>query len=296
MSLFQRVKEFFQTHIRAHLTSKAAVIAVTVLCVLSLSVQYFRQDTALAPATILGAVIVPFQQGINDIGGFLFKSEQEKLTLDEARSQLEALQEDYDALLREREELQSIRIENQELRALLAMKKRLGSYESEAAEIIGNDGTNVFERFTINKGSVDGVKVNMNIVSKDGLVGYVSQVGLNYAVVTTIVEDGVRVSAMTKNGGRTCIVTGSLENRGQNVLRLDNALSSIDFTLDSTLVTSDISDRFLPGIPIGYAQGMTVSADGLTQSGTVLTAVDFTNLHSVLILTELKEGKEDAKP
>ena len=295
MSIFSRVKDFFLSHIKPHMTSRVAVLLTTVLCVLSLGYQYFRQDNALSPATILGAVIVPFQQGINDIGGFLFEGEQERITLEEARESLSSLKAQYEALLREREELQAIRIENQELRALLAMKERLGNYRTQAAEIIGNDGTNVFERFTVNKGSADGVKINMNVVDSNGLVGFVSKVGLNYAVVTTIAEDGVSVSAMTKNGRENCIVTGSLELKGQNRLVLNNALASIPFATDGTLVTSMISDRFLPGIPIGYVQDMVPSPDGLTQSGTVMTAVDFTNLHSVLIIMDLKEKKEDEK-
>ena len=296
MSVFTRVKEFFHTYLKPHLNSRVAVILTTILCLLSLGYQYFRQDSALSPTTIIGAVIVPFQQGINDIGGFLFRTEQDKITLDQAKERITALEDDNEALLREKEELQSIRIENQELRALLAMKNRLGDYTTLGAQIIGNDGTNVFERFTINRGTMDGVKLNMNIIDANGLVGFVSKVGLNYAVVTTIVEDGVSVSAMTQNSRQTCIVTGSLDLKGQNTLKLENALAVIDFSTDGKLVTSDISDRFLPGLPIGYASGMKKSSDGLTQSGSVMTAVDFTNLHQVLVIMELKEAKEDAAP
>ncbi|MBR3036027.1 MAG: rod shape-determining protein MreC [Lachnospiraceae bacterium] len=296
MSVFTRVKEFFHTYLKPHLNSRAAVILTTILCLLSLGYQYFRQDSAFSPTTIIGAVIVPFQQGINDIGGFLFRTEQDKISLDQAKERITALEDDNEALLREKEELQSIRIENQELRALLAMKNRLGDYTTLGAQIIGNDGTNVFERFTINRGAMDGVKLNMNIIDANGLVGFVSKVGLNYAVVTTIVEDGVSVSAMTQNSRQTCIVTGSLDLKGQNTLKLENALAVIDFSTDGKLVTSDISDRFLPGLPIGYASGMKKSSDGLTQSGSVMTAVDFTNLHQVLVIMELKEAKEDAAP
>ena len=68
-----------------------------------------------------------------------------------------------------------------------------------------------------------------------------------------------------------------------------NALSSIDFSKDSTLVTSFISDRYLPGLLIGYTESVTPNEDGLTQNGLVRTAVDFTNLHEVMIIKTLRE-------
>ena len=165
----------------------------------------------------------------------------------------------------------------------------------EEALIIGNDGVNSFERFTINKGTSDGIRVNMNVINDEGLIGIVTYAGLNYAVVTSIIEEGMNVSAMTKNGHENCIVSGDFAQSGKGRLLLENALSSVDLQNDGTLVTSFISDRFLPNLLIGYAVDVTENEGGLTQSGYVTTAVDFSRLSEVLVITTMHDTLQDAE-
>ena len=288
MVVLESIKNFFGK-LKKHLNARIAFIAVAVLCVVSLMVQYFAREDSVSPLTIVGAVVVPFQEGINEIGGFLFKSEQDKLTLNEAKDKIAELQRENDDLRRKNDDLNTLALENEELRNLLGAKDRLKDYAMTEASVIGNDGVNAFRRFSINKGSMDGIKVNMNVITNGGLVGIVTHVGLNYSIVTSIIEDGVNVSVMTKNGHENCIVTGDFSLSGASKLRLENALNAVDFTEDSTLVTSFISDKFLPGLLVGYAEGLTENSDGLTKSGTVKTAVDFTHLHEVLVITTLRD-------
>ena len=54
------------------------------------------------------------------------------------------------------------------------------------------------------------------------------------------------------------------------------------------IVTSNISDKYLQGILIGYAKDVTADSNNLTQSGYLVPAVDFNNLQEVLIITEMK--------
>ena len=136
----------------------------------------------------------------------------------------------------------------------------------------------------------------MNVINGNGLVGIVTFVGLNYSIVTSVIEENMNVSAMTKNGHENLVLTGALKSAGNSTLLLRNASADIDLSEDSALVTSNISDKFLPGILIGYADHVEMNADGLTQSGTVKTAVDFTKLKEVLVVTTLREElREDTK-
>lgn len=296
MIFLQNLKNFLKEHISGHVTSRVALIVVTGCCLVTLFFQYFNREDAVPYTEVIGSIVVPFQKGVNDIGSFLFKTEQDRISLEEAKeeiSRLESMLADANSKVYE---LNGIAIENRELRKLLEAKEKLGSYEVMAAEIIGNDGANAFYRFTINRGSLDGIQVYMNVVNADGLIGYVTEVGLNYAVVTTIIEDKISVSAMTRNGMENCIVTGTLESAKTGLLKLSNGLADTDFGADSTLVTSNISDRYLPNLLIGYAKDVALNADGLTQSGYVETAVDFFRLNYVLVITTMKEElKEDKK-
>lgn len=295
MVIFDSIKKFFK-NLKSHVTSGVAFLLVVVFCVTTLTIQYFGREDAISPLTLVGAVIVPFQEGINEIGGFLFKSEEERINLNEAREKIEALQKENDELKRKNEELNALALENGELREILGAKERLTNYEMTEASVIGNDGVNSFRRFTVNKGSMDGIKVNMNVITSKGLVGIVTKTGLNYSIVTSIIEDGTNVSVMTKNGHENCIVTGDFSISGLSGLKLENALGNVDFSKDNTLITSYISDKYLPGLLVGYAEEVTDNADGLTKSGTVRTAVDFTKLHEVLIIKTMRdELREETK-
>ena len=215
------------------------------------------------------------------------------MTLDEARKQIQALENENSALRRKNDELNSLALENKELRALLGAKDKLADYEMTHASIIGASGVNAFRRFTINKGSADGMKVNMNVITNAGLVGIITSVGLNYSVVSSIIEDGMNVSVMTKDNHSNCIVTGDVSLKSGSMLRLDDALVHIDFDADGTLVTSYISDKYLPGLLVGYVSEMKPNDDTLTQSGFVRTAVDFSSIKEVLVITTLRESLEE---
>lgn len=293
MTFFDSLKTFWNNHIRSRLNSRAALFAVVVLCILSLLLQYFRRDDAVSIATIAGAVVVPFQEGINAVGGFVFDTEQKRKDLNSAKERIEELEKENESLKLQNELNGQLVKENEDLRRLLRAKDRIKDYEILEASVIGADGTGILKRFTIDRGSLDGIKKDMNVINGEGLVGYVSQVGLNYAIVTCIIEDGINVSAMTKNNRKNCIVTGSLELMEKGELNLENALSSIDFDTDSTLVTSDISDRYLPGLLIGYVTEHQIDPGELTISGKVKTAVDFSDIREVLVITTMKEKPED---
>ena len=288
MALYERLKNIF-LKIKSRLTSRVALIVVCVLCVASLLYNYWSREDSVKPAQIAGAVIIPFQEGLNEIGSFLFRSEEDRISLSEARTRINDLEKQNAQLKRENSDLNELALENERLRRLLDMKNRLSGYEMTEASVIGNDGVNMFVRFTLNKGTMDGIQVNMNVINDQGLVGIITAVGPNYSICTAIIEDGTNVSAMTKNAHLNLIVSGDMSTAGHSEMRFASALSSIDFSEDSTLVTSFISDRYLPGLLIGYTESVTPNEDGLTQKGVVRTAVDFTNIHEVLIIKTLRD-------
>ena len=169
-------------------------------------------------------------------------------------------------------------------------------YDKIGARVIARDSEKWFQVFRINKGSADGIAVDMNVVAGGGLVGIVTDVGANYATVRSIIDDSSRVGAMSVDSSYNCIVAGDLTLYAQGRLRLTDF--SRDAVLDNgdQIVTSNISTKFLPGIPeIGYAVDVTMDPDHLTQSGYLIPAADFDNLQEVLVITEFKTDRRGGK-
>ena len=166
-------------------------------------------------------------------------------------------------------------------------------YEKVAARVIAKDSGNWFQIFRINKGADDGIRENMNVIAGGGLVGIVTDVGANYATVRSIIDDSSRVSCMSMRSGDNCIVSGDLTLYKEGLLGLDHVKKEADIQEGDKIVTSNISDVFLPGILVGYAKELTTDSNNVTKSGEILPVAHFDNLQEVLVITQLKDGGEE---
>ena len=86
------------------------------------------------------------------------------------------------------------------------------------------------------------------------------------------------------------IVSGDLELMNEGVIRFKNLIDSEDKVVEGDkIVTSSVSDKYLPGILIGYISSISQDSNNLTKSGTMTPAVDFAHLEEVLVILELKQ-------
>ena len=275
------------------LPSKYLLFLLTVLCIVIMMVS-FRTNAIHAPLnTLVGYVIVPFQNGISEIGGWFSDKSDQLLELKDVLEENRRLKEEVDRLTIENTRFQQERYELYQLRELFALDKEYSDYEKIGAQVIGRDSSNWFSSFVINKGSEDGIQVNCNVMAGSGLVGRVTDVGPNYAKVTSIIEDNNNTSAMLLTTGDHLMVTGDLSTMPEGMITFgklvdqDNKAAAGD-----KIVTSNISDRYLPGILIGYINSIEMDSNNLTKSGTLTTAVDFEHLEDVLVILELKQTVE----
>ena len=200
------------------------------------------------------------------------------------------LQAKLDNLTAENSQLVQDQEELERLRSLLDLKEQYSSYDMIGARITAKDTGNWFNVFTIDKGSDDGVQVDCNVISDGGLVGIVTDVGSNWATVRSIIDDNSNVSAMVSKTSDTCIIAGDLRlvNEGKiNLVKLTDAADRV--TAGDKVVTSDISDRYLPGILIGYISEIAMDSNNLTKSGYITPVVDFRHLREVLVIKNLKD-------
>lgn len=264
---------------------------LTVCCVASMGYYYLKKENILSISRLAGIVTVPIQNGINKVGSLLTGFEGERLTLKEANAKIESLEAENEDL-REQMVTYDLKIsEYQDMEELLDLKNTYADYETVGASVIfSSSGTSWFSTFTINKGSSDGLKEGMNVIAGGGLVGYLSEVAESHSTVTTIINDNSNVSGMQSTTQDSCVVMGDLLYMQQNgLLTLKYMDKDFDISRDTVIVTSKISDRYLPGIVIGYAQDVTVDANGLAASGYLKPAVDFQHISNVLVITTEKQ-------
>ena len=181
----------------------------------------------------------------------------------------------------------------EDLLDLLALSEKYPSYDMTGARIIGKDAGNWYDTFTINKGSVDGIKKDMNVVAGNGLVGIVTQVNANSAVVRSIIDDASNVSGMISKNRDICIVNGDLTLMDSGLLDVELITKGSTVVKGDEVVTSYISDKYLPGLLIGYISDVTENDTELTLSAKLTPTVDFQHLSNVLVIKQLKEDMKE---
>ena len=270
-------------------TNRYILIGLSVFCAFMMVLSSFS-DRAAGPFKALANVtVIPLQQGINYIGGWLGDMKDNFSTMQQLRSENESLQEQVDALTTENNYLQEERYEYERLQELYQLDQNSAEYEKTAAHVIGKDSGNWFSTFTIDKGSRDGIDVDMNVLAGSGLVGIVTEVGPTWAKVRSIIDDSSNVSGMVLSTSDTCIVSGDLSLMSTGQISFDQMENNDNVVaVGDQIVTSYISDKYLQGILIGSISEINVDSNNLTRSGYIIPAVDFNNIQEVLVITTTK--------
>ena len=275
---------------RRNQTPKGGLLIVIGVCLFLMLVSSVSPSFNNALRNGIGSLLMPMQRGMNKAGSYLFGRIEALRDLREVQEDNERLEEELAQLRQDNARLKLKEKELDELRQLLGLREQYPEYETLGAHIIGKSSGNWFQSFMIDKGSRDGLENGMNVLADGGLVGIVTSVGYNFATVTTIINSGQYVSAMTARSSSSFLVAGSLDSYSDGLLRLENIALTADVERGDMVVTSNISDVYLPGLFIGYVEETVTDANQLLRSGTLRPAADFDSLDMVLVITTLKEN------
>lgn len=269
--------------------NRLILMALSLVCIITIGITTVKDSWLLPLRTGVGYILMPVQAGVNIAGRAIYNNIEENKKLRTVLDDNEKLNARINELLMENTRLAADSRELKRLRELYKLSDEYNKYHMVGARIIAKDSVGWFQVFRIDKGALDGIKADMNVLADGGLVGIVTDVGSNYATVRSIIDDVSRVSAMTLNSNENCIVAGDLQLYEQGKLRLNDIRQGADIKDGDKIVTSNISRKFLPGILIGYAYDIAPDPNMLTKSGYLVPVASFDTLQEVLIITELKE-------
>lgn len=278
---------------RFSIPSKYIFLILTILCVAMMIISFTTDFVSEPLDTAAGYVIVPFQRGLGAAGAWLSGRSENIKKINELTEENAELKERIDELTIRINDLQRDKYELSQLRSLFLLDEQYSDYKKVGARVIGKDTGNWFSSFIIDKGSKDGIMTDMNVMAGSGLVGIVTNVGPNWAKVRSIIDDTSSLSGMVMSTSDTLIVSGDLELMDDGYIRFSQLIDEDDAVASGDqVVTSTISNKYLPGISIGYITEIEKDANNLTKSGFITPAVDFKRLTTVLVVTELKEEGE----
>lgn len=268
---------------------KYILMTIAIVSVALIIVSFRFQDKMTPIRTAVGSVVTPMQRGINKIGLVVADGMDYVTTVKKLVKKNNALQKQLDDLSQQNRLLQQDKYDLDDFRKLYSLDEKYSDYPKVAAHVISSDG-NWFNSFVIDKGSKDGLKVNMNVLAGDGLVGIVTEVNKSYARVRSIIDDESSVTGSFLKTSDMCFVNGNLKLIGKGMIDISGIPADAEVKDGYEVVTSPVSDKYLPGILIGYARDIKTDSSNITQSAHLTPAADFSVLDMVLVITEVKDS------
>lgn len=268
---------------------KYILMMIAIVCVALIIVSFRFQDKMTPIRTAVGSIVTPMQRGINKIGLVVADGMDYATTVKKLTRENDSLKKQVDDLSAQNRLLQQDKYDLDNFRKLYDLDEKYSDYPKVAAHVISSDG-NWFNSFVIDKGSNDGLKVNMNVLAGDGLVGIVTEVNKSYARVRSIIDDESSVTGSFLKTSDMCFVNGNLKLINKGMIDISGIPADAEIKNGYEVVTSPVSDKYLPGILIGYARDIETDSSNITQSAHLTLAADFSGLDMVLVITEVKDS------
>ena len=197
----------------------------------------------------------------------------------------QALKEENESLREQLDALFPLEEENERLRDYLGIKNKYPSFTMEEGMVVSYSSGNYMTTFTLNKGSIHGIKTHMPVITADGVVGYVSEVGLNWCMVSTIIETATSVGVYIPRSGAVGMVSGDYSMKNEGVCKITYLEENADIVVGDKVLTGGAGGSYPSDLEIGTVTKIEVDAYSRRLIATVQPSVDFSSLKWVMILT-----------
>ncbi|MGP1625358.1 rod shape-determining protein MreC [Prevotella koreensis] len=162
----------------------------------------------------------------------------------------------------------------------------LSQYKLIPAKVVSNSINKQDNLITIDKGSLDGIRPDMGVVSGNGIVGVVYLVSPHYSMIIPVLNSHSNISVMIENRGYFGVL--HWEGGNSKMAFVDDIPRHARFNGGDNIVTSGYSALFPPGILVGKVHRTYNSPDGMSYRLRINLATDFSNLRDVCVINDAK--------
>lgn len=276
------MKHFFSTRIRV-------VLVVTLLLAGILAVV--GNLTGLGfPSMVVKGILMPLRTGVSrltdqaeNLYSYIFEHDsllEENAKLKQQLAEIEDDARNADAVARE----------NARLRKLLDLQQSDEDYKFVDGYIIAWSSNDWSNTITINRGSNAGIQKDMCAVTANGqLVGLVSEVGPNYAVIKTVLDSTIEISATVAGAGYNGMVKGGYSTESPDKLRMNYLPSTATIHIHDQVVTTG-STVYPRNLILGYVIDAGFDDSGVSKFALLQPAAEIGSLEQVFVVTDYNSG------
>ena len=277
----------FADRLKKFVKTKFFIVAASVavfLTVLSLTLSIMGRADIVKSGVNL--VAYPFRAAASWCGRAVDGFIEYFTEFDRLREENESLRQQLEDALSKKDEAEVALEENKWLREFLTLDGDGSERKLIDAAVVGKSSGNYITTLTLNKGTLNGVKKGDAVITADGLVGYVSEVGLNYSTVSTIVNGEIYVGVIAPRSGALGTLSGDLDRTAEGICKITFEKEDADIVEGDLIVTSGVGSVYPYGIKIGRV--ISVESDPYNRRLTayVSASARLDDLYRVMILSK----------
>lgn len=278
------MKSFFQ---RKQFKTVAVIAGLLILGMLIAAANGHGET---AQSSLVGTVFAPahwvagkISDGLERISGNAKGNTEYEEKIDALQQQLGELQDDL-------ADYENLKKQNELYKEALELKEENQDFEYVHASIIGRDSADTFSAFTINKGSVSGVKENDAVLYGKYLIGIVKKAYPTYSIVTTVLDPDFSVSAYDINSGEVSYVTGDAKLAEDGYCKFENLSTTTDVTYGSIIASAGVSSTLPRGLIIGTVEELADETTNISTYAVLQPGTDISKITECMVLTGFEQA------
>ena len=276
------MKHLFTTRVRI-------ILVIAVLLAIALTVISSLTGFSL-PDMFVKGVLTPIRSGVSNLTDRAEQLYSYMFEYESLKAENEALKTELAAIQDQARRVDTISRENDRLRDVLKMKEANEDYELVDGYIISWSSNEWSSTFTINRGTNVSIEAGMCAVTANGeLVGMVSEVGPNYAVIKSVLDSSLEISATIASSGHNGMVQGGYSSGLEGLLRMNYLPSSATIRNNDQVVTTG-STVYPRDLVIGHVIDAGFDDAGVAKYALLQPAADVRSLEQVFIITQYNAG------
>lgn len=257
---------------------------IVLALLVGIMINFIAGGPSTPPQQLIGILLTPFQTAavsVRDGVSDFFTSFSER---DSLREENEELRRRVTELENQIEENYLLESENERLRLLLGISEDHPEFTFTDADVVSVSSGGWQAAFTVNKGSASGICRRDVVVSPDGLVGYVQEVGVNWSKIVTLIDPQVGIGAEVIRTGDAAMSEGTPDLKTAGKFRITHLDPSAAVNRGDIVCSSGLGGVYPSGIRLGTISEISVEENGLSKSAVVEPAADLEHLKKVYII------------
>ncbi|MBY0755828.1 rod shape-determining protein MreC [Clostridium sardiniense] len=263
----------------------AVTIIVLSVAFLGLIIYTFKDPNKNAIESGAGAALNPIQKIAYTVNVKIKDFVDLCLNFSTVKEENNNLTKENSELKKQLLEYSDLKQENDQLRKVLKFKDSRDNYNYVATNIIGYAGGNILDGYIVDKGKNDGIEKGMIVIAADGLVGQVTSVGSNWAIIKSILNENIAVSVKVESTKEnTGILRGYRNADGTGACKVENLPMDSNIKEGDTIVTSGLGQIYPKDIMIGKVVSVQEDKVNVMKNAVVKPSVDFNKLEGLFIV------------